>query len=101
MDEKLKVFWAKLNSSFSDLWANNKLFLLVFGVLIVIVKFRQVLIGIIVAGSKRLLESTANKDSRLAMEEEEAKRKADELVKKAQEEPNQEKPVDENWHKNE
>lgn len=94
------TFLDKFSLDAKTLWNNHKLFLIFFGGLILIVKFRDVLIDILVSSSKKLLQDTKDKDTVLAGEEQKAKDDANALVQKAKEEPLKEKPVDDDWYKN-
>lgn len=89
----------KFKMSLTDLWNNHKVFLIIFGVLILIVKFRGILIDILVSDGKRVMNDAKKKDAELAGQENKLKSDADELVKKAQEAPSKEKPVDVDWNK--
>lgn len=99
MDEKIKNFIAKLNSSISELWAKDKIFLVVFGILILIVKFRDVIIDILLKSAKTEMDQAGKKDEKLAQQENQAKEDAAALVQKSKEEPLQNKPVTEDWNK--
>lgn len=92
-------FLEKLKMDPKTLWNDHKVFLICFGALILIVKFRDVLIDILVASAKSLLKDTKAKDAVLANEEQKAKDDADALVRKAKEEPLKEQPVDDDWYK--
>lgn len=89
----------KFQMSLTDLWNNHKIFLILFGLVIVIVKFREVLIDLLISGGKKDMEEARKKDAVLANEENRAKSDADALVKKAQEAPSKEQPVDTDWNK--
>lgn len=92
-------FFNKFNSSLSELWEKDKVFLLCFGLLILVVKFRSVLISLIVANSKKLLEDTKTADTVLQKQENDYKKKADALVQEAKNLPNTKENVDEDWYK--
>ena len=99
MDEKLRSFWQKLNSDAKDLWAKDKIFFILFGILIIIVKFRDVLISMLVASGKRVMDDAKKKDEQLASQENQAKTESERLVEQAKQEPSKETPVDDNWYK--
>lgn len=100
VDEQAQVgFLDKFKLDAKTLWDNHKLFLIFFGALILIVKFRDVLIDILVSSSKKLLQDTKDKDKVLVNEENKAKDDAAALVQKAKDEPLKEKPVDDDWYK--
>ena len=99
MDEKIKSFFAKFKMSLTDLWTNNKIFVIIFGLLIVVFKFRSVLIDLIVAGGKKQVEEATAKDAVLAKEESAANDQANALVQKAANEPGKDEPVTDDWNK--
>lgn len=92
-------FGDKLQMDFKDLWNNHKVFFVVFGLLVLIVKFREVLINILISSAKKTMEEAKKEDANLSSQENQAKADADALVKKAQEEPSKEQPVDADWFK--
>lgn len=93
------TFLGKFSLGFKELWNNHKLFLIVFGILIVVIKFREVLIDILVTSAKTLLANTKKESATLQAEQDEANKKADDLVKKAKEEPSKNEPSDDDWYK--
>lgn len=100
MDEKLKAFWAKLNTDVKTLWSGNKMFLIGFGLLILIVKFRNVIIDLLVANSKTVLNDAVKKDTELKAEEDKANNAANKLVDEAKKLSDNKPTVDEDWYKN-
>lgn len=92
-------FQDKLKMDAKDLWNNHKIFFIVFGLLVLIYKFRDILIDLLIAGGKREMESAKDKDGQLAGQENQAKTEADKLVEQAKQEPSKETPVDDNWYK--
>ncbi len=92
-------FSGKLKMSAKDLWNNHKVFFVIFGALLLIVKFRDVLIDLLVSSAKNTLEDAKKEDGKLEGEENRAKSDADKLVQAAKEEPLKEKPVDADWYK--
>ncbi|CAK0741621.1 conserved hypothetical protein [Azospirillaceae bacterium] len=98
MDEKLKTFWNKLNSGLGNLWEKDKIFLIVFGVLILVVKFRSLLIDLIASDAKNIFNKAKQVDSTLAKQEDNYKESAKKLVKEANRTKNSD-PVSEDWNK--
>lgn len=92
-------FKDKLAMDAKSLWNEHKLFFIIFGALILIVKFRDILIDILVSSANREMTDAKKQDASLAADENKANAQADELVKKAAEEPAKEKPVDDDWYK--
>lgn len=98
MDEKLKAFWAKLNSDIADLWEKDKLFLIIFGVLILVIKFRSILIDLIISNSKTIFNDAKKEDANLKQQEDQANQAADQLVKHAEEIGKNEGTVTDDWN---
>lgn len=94
----ISAFWAKLNSNIGDLWNESKLFLLVFGVIIVVIKFRQLLIDLIVSNSKTLFDNATKESDASQKKENEENDAANQLVKHAQELPDSEGPIGDDWN---
>lgn len=90
MWEKIKALWAKLG--------DTKIVLVIIGVITLIVKFRSIIIDLLVKDSKKTLDDATKKDDQLKAEETQANQQADALVKKAAEEGKTDAPVDENWN---
>lgn len=99
MDDQLKAFWALLNTDARTLWANNKIFFIVFGLLILIIKFRSVIIDLLVSDSKQLLADTQKKDQQLKSEEDKTNSQANQLVSDANKLDQNKPTVGEDWNK--
>lgn len=98
MKEKLQAFWAKLNSGVGNLWENNKIFVIIFGVIIFVIKFREVLISLIVADSKKIFDNATKESDGLKKQEDSYNSSADKLVEKAKQKTNND-TVTEDWYK--
>lgn len=98
-DKAVLSFTDKLKADVSYLWANNRIFLIVFGVLIVLAKGTSLLMDFLAYRSKQEVDSATKEDGVLKAQEDAAKAKANDLVKQGDALPSQEKPVDENWDK--
>lgn len=98
MKEKLQAFWAKLNTEISTLWENNKIFVIVFGALILIIKFREVIISFLVADSKRIFDNATKESDSLKKQQDSYNSSADKLVEEAKQLPNHEGPVGTDWN---
>ncbi|HXN74905.1 MAG TPA: hypothetical protein VN855_00250 [Candidatus Acidoferrum sp.] len=99
MLEKLKAFWAKINSDVADLWQKDKAFVLLFGVLILIVKFREILISLIVANSKHLFDKAQKESDALQTQENTDNATAEKLEEDAKKLSDSNTPVDDNWNR--
>lgn len=98
-DANVKTFWQKITGDVTYLWENDKIFLIVFGVLILAAKFSNLIIDFLAFQSKKEVDSTIKQDSALKAQEDAAKSAANALVKKANDLPAQQTPVDDNWDK--
>ena len=98
MDSRIKDFFAKMEQDLKDLWVNNKIFVILFGVIILIVKFRSLFASFLISDSKKTFENAVAKDSTLKTEENDANQQANALVEKAKTETLSTPPVDEDWN---
>ena len=99
-DANVKSFYEKITGSVKYLWENDKIFLIVFGVIILIAKFSSVIIEFLAFQSKQAVDDAVKQDEKLKAQEDAHKALANALVKQANELPSQQKPVtDENWDK--
>jgi zona occludens toxin (predicted ATPase) len=92
-------FQDKLKMDAKSLWNDHKLFFIVFGVLVLIVKFRDILIDILVSSSKSTMEDAKKEDAKLSTQENQAKADADKAVQDAKDEPAKQTPVTDDWFK--
>lgn len=92
-------FQDKLKMDAKSLWEDHKLFFILFGLLVLVVKFRDIAIDLLVSGAKKETTAAKKEDSSLATDENNAKASADALVQKAAEEPAKETPVGDDWYK--
>lgn len=95
--EKL-TFAQRLQQDLQTLWDHDKFFLLLFGILIITIKFGNVFMDFIASKSKKEVELATAEDSVLKTQENAANAQANDLVKQAQQ-LGQEKPVtNEDWY---
>lgn len=99
LKQKAQNFWALLNQDLKTLWVNNRIFLIICSALILVIKFRSILISILLKDSKDLLDNAKATDAQLKKQETDANAKANDLIAQANELPKSEQPVDENWNK--
>jgi hypothetical protein len=94
---------AKIKAWLEQLYQSNKWFFYTVvplaTILILVVKFRDVLINQIIGASKKGLESAEKTDSKLATTADQASKEADADVKQADSLPSTETQVDEDWNK--
>ena len=97
--QKLKELWAKVKQQITDLWDKDKGIFLLIAIAAIAVKFRDLLIDILINSGKRVKENADKKDSKLANQENQANAQAEELIKKASEEGQNQPPVGDDWYK--
>lgn len=94
----LSTFWSKLNTDISELWQNSKVFVIIFGILIAVIKFHNVLIDLIVSGSKTLFQNTQQKSDSDQDQENKDNQQANQDAQDANNLPNGEAPVNDDWN---
>lgn len=92
-------FLEKFNLPFSTLWDQYKLFLIGFGILILIFKFRSLIIDLLVSDSRKVVSDTVKQDAALKKEENVANDQANQLRKQAEDLGKNKSSVDEDWNK--
>ena len=92
-------FLDKFKMPFSQLWEKHKLFLFIFGLLIVLVKFREVIIDILISSARAKFEDAKQKDANLAGQQNAANNKANQLIDNANKMDQNKPEVKEDWHK--
>ena len=98
-DEQQHSFLEKFNLPFSTLWAQYKGFLIGFGILILIFKFREVIIDILVGSAHNTVQDATKQDQVLRGEEKAANDQANELRKQASDVAVNKPVIDEDWNK--
>ena len=92
----LSDFNAKLKMDLADIWNKDKAFLFIFGLLILIVKFKDLWIDLLLNSSKKVENKANQEDGSLASKENQAEQESDDLVKKSEETKDQ--PVNDDWY---
>lgn len=92
-------FIEKFNSPLSTLWDNHKAFLIIFGIIILIFKFRGVIMDLLVSSSREAVKDAQKQDAALKAEENKANDQANQLRKEAEDLSKNKEKVDEDWYK--
>jgi cell division protein FtsB len=92
------TFLEKFNMPAKQLWANYKVFFIVFGILILIYKFREVIISLLVSSSRRAMDDARKQDANLKSEENALNNQANQLRDEANSLDNSKPKVDEDWN---
>jgi hypothetical protein len=98
-DAQVLTFGQKIKADIGYLWDHEKIFLVIFGVLILAGKFTSMLMDYIAYSSKKTLDKAVQQDGQLKKEEDAANNQANALVDEAKKLPSQEAPVTEDWYK--
>lgn len=98
-EQKQPGFLEKLQMDPATLWKNHRGFLIGFGLLIVVIKFREVIIDFLVSNSKTILEGAKKQDATLRADENAANAAANKLIDDANKLSQNKPKVDEDWHK--
>jgi hypothetical protein len=93
----LKSFWALLKTDITELWEDNKIFVLVFGAIMLAIKFHTVLMNLIIAGEKSVFNSAQQQSNNLENQENQDNQQANQLQQQAQDLPNNQPPVGDDW----
>jgi hypothetical protein len=99
MDEYLKELWAKAVAKLKEVWEKNKLFILILIPLLILAKFRDLVIDILVSSSKKLMEKTKKADAQLKQEQDSANNAANKIISDADKLSENKPDVDEDWYK--
>jgi len=92
-------FKAKASKDLSELWKDYKGFLIVFGALILTLKFRELLVSFLLNSSKRFFQGAQKKSASLDLKENKDDAQSNALVEQAQDLPKTEQPVTVDWYK--
>ena len=100
MDAKLKALWASIKAQIIDIWNRSKIFIISFFSLLLIAKFRNIMLDWLISNSKKIDTNAHKEDTKAAETESKDSQKADALVAQAKALPATETPVTEDWYKN-
>jgi hypothetical protein len=102
MFEKLKAsaasLWAKLHADIADLWKRDKAFLVAFGAIILVIKFREIAIDFLVSSGQKLFTKAQAQSDALQKQETSDNTNANKLVEEAKKLTDSNPTVDDNWN---
>lgn len=90
---------AKASQDIKDIWAKDKGFFILFGALILTIKFRQILMNLIIGNAKALFNSAQKQSNQDQTKENQANTQANALEQQAEQLPSQEQPITPDWNK--
>jgi hypothetical protein len=99
MDEKIKALWAAAVAKLKEVWNKNKILFFIIIPLILLAKFRDLIIDFLVASGKRLMDNARKQDQQLRNEANSANNQANQLIANADKKDDNKPLVDEDWHK--
>lgn len=91
-------FKEKLEAPLTVLWTNYKWFLIIFSLLILAYKFKDVIIDILLKNSKRVLSETSKKSDSLLKEENKMNEQANNLIEESNKLNSNKPSVNEDWY---
>lgn len=91
--------WSKFKAFWANLPLQAKLVAIAGFVAVVVAKYRDVLMNLILTSANRLMKKTEDKDAELAKQENQAKSEANKLVEEANKLPEGKPTVTEDWYK--
>lgn len=97
-EQKLSIL-DKFNLPLKTLWTQYRGFLIGFSILILIFKFREVIIDLLVSSVHKQVDNAKKQDTELRKEENSANAQADLLRKQAEELAQSKDKIDEDWYK--
>lgn len=92
--------WQRLKTQVTDLWDKDKGIFLLIAIAAVIVKFRDILLDLLINSAKRVDQNAQKQDSKLANQETQLKQQADAAVQQAAKDAPKDGPVSDDWYKN-
>ena len=92
-------FLEKFNLPLSTLWNEYRLFFIGFGILILIFKFRETIIDLLVSSSRKTVSDATKEDAKLKAEETQANDQANQLRDQANKLDDVKPVIDEDWNK--
>lgn len=98
-EEQKPSFLDKFSLPFGTLWDKYKIFLIIFGIFILIWKFRSLIIDLLVSDVHSTMDKAKKEDATLRQEEKEANDQANKLRQEADALSKDKPEVDEDWHK--
>ncbi len=92
-------FLEKFKAPIGTLWDNHKIFLIIFGIAILVYKFREVIIDLLVSSSREAVKEAQKQDQTLRGEEKAANDQANQLRKEAADLSTNKPVIGEDWNK--
>ena len=104
LSEKLKNWWSNLESmalkGLGELWDSCRIPLVLFGTIIVILKFRNILINFLIKNAKQVYNNAQKQNQSEILKEDRDNKQADQLVQETKDLQQQEtQPVADDWYK--
>jgi hypothetical protein len=99
MKAKLQALWAGLKSQLLDIWNRSKMFLLAGLAVAIYLGWNSLKEMVLAYFGKKEIQKDNKEDTSLKAKEDSANNQADALVKESNDLPSKEKPVSEDWYK--
>ena len=98
-EQQQHSFLEKFNLPFSTLWNQYKVFFILCGVFVLIFKFREIIIDLLVSSSRKTVQDAVKQDQALKKEENAANDQANKLRDQANQLDDNKPVIDEDWNK--
>lgn len=99
LKEQVQAGLNSVKSALKALWDHNKLLISLVIAALAVAKYRDLLMNLIAAASKRLLKNTQEKSDKLTNQSNSLSQQADDLANKAKHEGDNKPSVDDDWFK--
>ncbi len=96
---KLKAILSAIWSDTKDTWARIKIYVLAIGALVIALEFRKLKEFLITYQGKKEIQQDKKQDAQLADKEKNANDASNALVQEANNLPNQQPPITDDWNK--
>jgi hypothetical protein len=97
----IKDILALSEKDLNTIWQNTKVFVIPLVALGIVIKFRDILISLLVNSGKRIYQNTQQKNNKLQNQENQANQKANDLIQESDSLPEEKTKTEEDWYENE
>lgn len=89
----------KVKPFLKNMWLQNRVLFWISAAIVLVIKYRDILISILVNSGKKIYTQSQQKSDELQKQEKDLNDQANALVDQAKNAPDSEKPVDPDWYK--
>jgi hypothetical protein len=99
MFDSIKDLAKSTVSPLTDYWAKFKNWIITIGIILLVLKFRDLIFGFIVKSAKEEVKAAETENTKLVVKEKQAKTQAEDLQKQAEDLDKNKPTVDKDWYK--